>query len=113
DGTSGSDFSNRQSTCVSVTSPLPPSFTANKPLGEAWHSIQARSIQRFDPDVFIVHRAVRVVGLKRDRPGPADLAAGAFGPSGPVRRLCPLHHLFVVHLDDDGDALDDDVLGEP
>src|SRR5438034_4386660 len=78
-----------------------------------WPSIQARSIQRFDPDVFVVHRAVRVVGLKRDRPGPDDLAAGAFGPSGPVRRLCPLHHLFAVHMDADGVALDDDVLGEP
>src|SRR6266540_6082282 len=35
DGTSGSDFSYRQSTCVFVTSPLPPSLTANKPLREA------------------------------------------------------------------------------
>src|SRR5262249_32298761 len=35
DDTSGSDFSKRHSTCVFVTSPLPPSLTANNPLREA------------------------------------------------------------------------------
>jgi len=48
-GTSGSDFSKRQRTCVAVTSPLPPSFTAIMPLRaerRARKNIHSRSFRK-------------------------------------------------------------------
>src|SRR4051812_12793499 len=68
--------------------------------------------ERLDPDVLVIHCAVRIVPLKSDgamaKHTPCSLASAI-----PICRLGPLHHFFIVELDGHGIVLHYDVLGEP
>src|SRR5947209_1304867 len=72
----------------------------------------ARLLERLDADVLVINRAAGIVPLQRDR-ARADTPAGECLRALPIGGLRPLGHYFVVHLDRDGVAFGDDVLGEP
>jgi hypothetical protein len=72
----------------------------------------AGSVQRLDPDVLVVHDAVRVVALESDR-ARADASLREPSDAVPVGRLRPPHDFLIVDAHRNRVTLREDVQREP